>query len=67
MPRRLQITDYCLWALQRSYEKGESRFLKAIWPKVQLIIDIDDPASEKKGSYLTSTSSIPLDTKNRKI
>jgi len=63
----LQIADYCLWALQRSYEKEESRFLKAIWSKVSLIIDIDDPASDEKGAYLTSKSAIPQGTKNRKI
>lgn len=63
----LQIADYCLWALQRSYEKGESRFLKALWPKVSLIVDIDDPNGKTQGTYLTSQSAIPLDTKNRKI
>ena len=56
----LQITDYCLWALQRCYEKGEDRFLKAIWPKVSLIRDVDDPAAGKGyGTYLSKKGAPP--------
>jgi len=32
----LQVADYCLWALQRLFAKGEDRFLSLIWPKVGL-------------------------------
>jgi hypothetical protein len=48
----LQIADYCLWAVQRCYEKHEARFLRAIWPKVSLIQDVDDPAGAAYGTYL---------------
>ena len=49
----VQVADYCLWALQRCYEKHEARFLHAIWPKVSLIQDVDDPAAKAAyGSYL---------------
>jgi hypothetical protein len=48
----LQIADYCLWAVQRCYEKQEARFLRAIWPKVSLIQDVDDPAGAAYGTYL---------------
>jgi hypothetical protein len=49
----IQITDYCLWALQRCYEKAECRFLHAIWPKVSLVHDVDDPNGQSYGRYLT--------------
>lgn len=49
----VQVADYCLWALQRCYERHEARFLHAIWPKVSLIQDVDDPAAKAGyGTYL---------------
>lgn len=48
----LQVADYCLWALQRCYERHEPRFLHALWPKVSLVRDADDPRMPY-GSYLT--------------
>jgi len=49
----VQVADYCLWALQRCYERHEARFLHAIWPKVSLIHDVDDPAAKAGyGTYL---------------
>ena len=38
----LQVADYCLWALQRFYERGEDRFLSVIESKIGLIHDRDD-------------------------
>lgn len=56
----LQIADYCLWALQRFYEKHESRFLESIWPKLSLIQDLDDPYTIKPyGSFYTRTNPLP--------
>lgn len=56
----VQIADYCLWALQRCYEKHEARFLQAIWPKVSLIQDVDDPAAAAGyGSYLRRKDPCP--------
>lgn len=55
----LQLTDYCLWALQRCYEKYEDRFLKAIWSKVSLIHDVDNPLGKNYGTYLTRKKSTP--------
>lgn len=65
----VQVADYCLWALQRCYEKHEARFLHAIWPKVSLIQDVDDPAGAAYGSYLRrkDTPPDPLKIKNRWI
>jgi hypothetical protein len=55
----IQVTDYCLWALQRCYEKHEARFLNALWSKVSLIHDVDDRASAAYGAYLTRKSPPP--------
>ncbi|MDZ4852280.1 MAG: DUF3800 domain-containing protein [Pirellulaceae bacterium] len=54
----LQIADYCLWALQRCYERHECRFLQAIWNKVSFIHDVDDPR-KTYGSFLTRNSPPP--------
>jgi len=65
----LQIADYMLWALQRCYEKGEDRFLRALWPKISLIHDVDDPNGKRYGTFFTRKSPLP-DTqaiKNRRI
>ena len=55
----VQLADYCLWALQRCYEKHEGRFLNAIWPKVSLIHDVDDPGGKVYGTYLSRKGSPP--------
>jgi hypothetical protein len=55
----LQIADYCLWALQRCYERHEARFLHALWPKVSIIHDVDDPHGKSYGSYLTRKGTPP--------
>jgi hypothetical protein len=56
----VQLADYCLWALQRCYEKHEARFLHAIWPKVSVIQDVDDPAAPAGyGTYLSRKGSPP--------
>jgi hypothetical protein len=49
----IQVADYCLWALQRCYDRSEGRFLNALWPKVSLIHDVDDPDVVAYGSYWT--------------
>jgi len=47
------VADYCLWALQRLYTRGEDRFLSLIWPKVSLIVDADDTSEKPYGTYHT--------------
>ena len=39
----LQVTDYMLWALQRAYSRGETRYLDFISNKIAFIWDIYDP------------------------
>ena len=65
----LQLTDYCLWALQRLFTKGEDRFLGLIWPKIGLIVDADDISERPYGTYHTRKRS-PMTSetiKNRKV
>jgi hypothetical protein len=37
----LQACDYLLWALQRFYERAEERYLTALWPKFNRVVDLD--------------------------
>lgn len=65
----LQVADYCLWALQRLFSRGEDRFLSLIWPKVGLIVDADD-TSEKPYGTLHTRKTPQLDAqkiKSRKV
>jgi len=47
----LQACDYLLWALQRFYERGEERYLIAMWPHFARVLDLDVPLvnSKKRG------------------
>lgn len=45
----LQAVDYLLWALQRHYERGESRYLELVWAKVVEIEDMDRIEGGRKG------------------
>lgn len=47
----LQAADYFLWALQRTFERGEDRFLQFLWPNVSLVIDADDTRTAQYGTY----------------
>jgi hypothetical protein len=49
----LQAVDYFLWALQRTFEKREDRFLQLLWPQVSLVIDADDTRAKGYGTYYT--------------
>ena len=48
----LQACDYLLWALQRFYERGEARYLGALWPQFTRVLDSDVPlvAPKKRGA-----------------
>ena len=45
----MQACDHFLWALQRSYERGEVRFLNARWPQFVGVIDMDPEAKQRRG------------------
>ncbi len=45
----LQAVDYFLWALQRHYERDESRYVELIWDKIVEIDDMDRIEAGRKG------------------
>lgn len=45
----LQAVDYFLWALQRHYERDESRYVELVWDKVVEIDDLDRIEGGRKG------------------
>lgn len=49
----LQAADYFLWALQRRYERGESRYIDLLWPKVGLVHAVDEIDAAPYGVYYT--------------
>ena len=49
----LQAADYFLWALQRTYEKREDRFLELVWSQCSLVVDVDDTREAEYGAYYT--------------
>ena len=44
----LQACDYLLWALQRFYERGEERYLRAMWPQFARVVDLDVPIAKPR-------------------
>ena len=51
MTDKWKAEDYFLWALQRHYERGESRYLKSLWPQVGEIHDQDAKSGRRRGIY----------------
>jgi len=49
----LQAVDYFLWALQRTFEKREDRYLELLWPQCSLVVDVDDTRVAEYGAYYT--------------
>jgi Protein of unknown function (DUF3800) len=49
----LQALDYFLWALQRTFERHEDRFLQLLWPQCAVVIDADDTREKGYGTYYT--------------
>ncbi|WP_442485603.1 DUF3800 domain-containing protein [Aeoliella sp. SH292] len=47
----LQACDYFLWALQRHYELGESRYIQLIWNQVGEIHDLDKEHGSRRGIF----------------
>ncbi|MBK5968480.1 MULTISPECIES: DUF3800 domain-containing protein [Thiorhodovibrio] len=64
----LQVADYCLWALQRLFEKEEDRYVQMLWPKVSLIHDVDDNGRNRYGCYYSKRRPLTIaDIKNRQV
>lgn len=49
----MQAVDYFLWALQRHFERGESRYAELIWPQVGLLHAVDETDAAPYGVYYT--------------
>ena len=62
----LQATDYFLWALQRLFERKESRFWQFVWPKVSLVYDIDEVANNEYGEYYSQRNPLTLSAIEKK-
>lgn len=45
----LQAVDYFLWALQRHYERDESRYVELVWDQVVEVEDLDRIEAGRKG------------------
>ncbi len=56
----LQAVDYFLWALQRLYARREDRYVRYLWEKFALVIDIDDTRSKRYGEYYTRKNPLSL-------
>lgn len=54
----LQAVDYFLWALQRRFERAESRYLDYVWPKVGLVVAADS-GEAPYGTYYTRNRPVP--------
>jgi hypothetical protein len=62
----LQVADYCLWTLQRFYERGEERFLNLLASKIGLIHDVDDIRTSGAGAYYTRANPLTLYSRAKK-
>ena len=59
----LQVVDYFLWALQRSYERGEERYLNLVWPKTVVVHDMDDTREAMHGVFYTKSKPLTQERK----
>lgn len=51
----LSLTDYCLWTVQRVFEKGDAKYYRLLDSKIKLVLDIYDQSRyEKSKNYYTS-------------
>lgn len=62
----LQAVDYFLWALQRLFERCESRYYDFVADKVSLVYDIDDTRTNSYGEYYTKENPLSLEKCKRK-
>jgi Protein of unknown function (DUF3800) len=58
----LQAVDYMLWALQRHFNAGESRFIETMWDKVGLVHAVDELGQAPYGNYYSKKKPLPANT-----
>jgi hypothetical protein len=61
-----QAVEYFLWALQRFYEKEEDRFWRFVWPKVRVVVDLDDTREHSFGTIYTPQKPLTLEARAKK-
>lgn len=60
----LNVADYFCWALQRVFERGETRYYDFISEKISVIVDLYDHKNfDKRGNFYDSKK--PLTAKNK--
>lgn len=57
----LQVVDYYLWALQRAYEVGETRFFDLLAGDFRLVMDIDDTRRRPYGEWYSDANPLTLE------
>ncbi|MGR3179311.1 MAG: DUF3800 domain-containing protein [Candidatus Anammoxibacter sp.] len=57
----LQITDYCLWALQRLYERDQERYFDYLRDKFIRVIDLDDKRFNGYGVYYDRRNELTIE------
>ena len=55
-----QVVDYFLWALQRVFERGETRYIHLLWDSVSVVHDLDDTRQADYGVYYTRKKPLTL-------
>jgi len=60
----LNVADYLCWAIQRVFERGETRFYDFLQPKYRVVVDLYDSANyEQNRNYYTTKN--PLTSENK--
>ena len=57
----LQAIDYCLWALQRLYERGEDRYFTYMQDKFRLVMDLDDTRNREYGEWYSDANPLTVE------
>ena len=57
----LEAIDYCLWALQRLYERGEDRYFVYLTDKFRLVMDLDDTRNKPYGEWYSDANPLALE------
>lgn len=52
----LQAADYCLWSLQRLFEKGEDRYFDYMRDHFRLVMDLDDTRRKPYGEWYSDSN-----------
>lgn len=61
----LNLADYCCWAVQRVFERGETRYYNYIKDKISLVVDLYDVANytNSKNYYDKKKNPLTIDNK----